>query len=559
MWKLIVAIVCFVLAAAAIVFIVIFARRVKKLDWIAIGAIVLAVALIAVGIWLALTCTTITPKTEKVTSVELVETDDEDVSSEDASSDENVDSIVDNNSQDSDVEEDETTSSDNDSSEEDTSSDYEEELVGEQNEWGITGASINSYDGTVYYLSSSTGNDNNDGLTPKTAWKTLKKINETTIESGSKVLFKRGDTWRGDYVQTQEGVYYGNYDKGEKPTLYGSPYDFANASLWVATEYPNVWKFKNKLDFNVGSFSLNGDKKMSVLKPRIDAEELTTDDHFVSDPETYELYYYCSKGNPGTVYDSMEANTSHRMFVGAKNTMIEGFNIKYCNYGVTYWNDNATNVTIRDLTISYIGGVWSVANKARAGNGIEIYGECDNVIIEDNEIFQCYDTAITAQYGSSRDSDIIFRDVLVRNNNLYENWWTTEWWIKAQGVGQGVIDNLVITDNVMRDAGANWGSHANGQRYAANATAKPFHVHCLPFDNYAILDVQITDNVFDTSGDGLFYFGWSEYVPYLENNKYIQNEGGVLGYLYAKPFNFDDGASFLMGLFDKDPKIEYAK
>ena len=46
--------------------------------------------------------------------------------------------------------------------------------------------------GTKYYVSNA-GDDANDGLTPETAWATLKKVSDTQINEGDAVLFKRGD------------------------------------------------------------------------------------------------------------------------------------------------------------------------------------------------------------------------------------------------------------------------------------------------------------------------------------------------------------------------------
>ena len=55
--------------------------------------------------------------------------------------------------------------------------------------------------GTVYYVSNA-GNDENDGKTPKTAWRTLAKVSETPLCAGDGVRFRRGDLFRG-FVKTQ--------------------------------------------------------------------------------------------------------------------------------------------------------------------------------------------------------------------------------------------------------------------------------------------------------------------------------------------------------------------
>ena len=48
---------------------------------------------------------------------------------------------------------------------------------------------------TVYYVSSSTGDDNNSGLSPDSAWQTVNKVNYHPFADGDTVCFKRGDTF----------------------------------------------------------------------------------------------------------------------------------------------------------------------------------------------------------------------------------------------------------------------------------------------------------------------------------------------------------------------------
>ena len=43
-----------------------------------------------------------------------------------------------------------------------------------------------------YYVDSGFGCDQNDGLTPETAWETLKNVNATTFMPGDEILLKKG-------------------------------------------------------------------------------------------------------------------------------------------------------------------------------------------------------------------------------------------------------------------------------------------------------------------------------------------------------------------------------
>ena len=58
----------------------------------------------------------------------------------------------------------------------------------------------------TYFVSSSGGNDKNDGLSVSTAWATLTKVNATTFQPGDKILFKSGDSWKGQLIPKGSGT-----------------------------------------------------------------------------------------------------------------------------------------------------------------------------------------------------------------------------------------------------------------------------------------------------------------------------------------------------------------
>jgi parallel beta-helix repeat protein len=88
-----------------------------------------------------------------------------------------------------------------------------------------------SANATVYYFSSSNGNDNRNILearNPATPWKSLDKLNQifTNLGSGDSVLFKRGDVFYGAITVSRSGgvfapIYMGAYGKGKNPEISG--------------------------------------------------------------------------------------------------------------------------------------------------------------------------------------------------------------------------------------------------------------------------------------------------------------------------------------------------
>lgn len=121
--------------------------------------------------------------------------------------------------------------------------------------------------GTVFYISSSTGNDNNDGLSPETAWKTCARMNEDSDGAikasvdkygGATVLFKRGDVWHRDGIYLwYPNMIYSTYGEGEKPVFDFSLEDAANPEYWTLLEgTDNLWVYHKKVPF-LGSMTLN--------------------------------------------------------------------------------------------------------------------------------------------------------------------------------------------------------------------------------------------------------------------------------------------------------------
>lgn len=57
-----------------------------------------------------------------------------------------------------------------------------------------------------YYVDATGGDDAKDGLTPRTAWKTVAKVNGKTFVPGDRIAFKRGEVWREPLVIRSAGT-----------------------------------------------------------------------------------------------------------------------------------------------------------------------------------------------------------------------------------------------------------------------------------------------------------------------------------------------------------------
>ncbi len=79
---------------------------------------------------------------------------------------------------------------------------------------------------TVYYVAATLGDDQNDGRSPASPWRTVEKVNATLFTPGTHVLFKRGDTWTSTLVIPTSGtpdqpILFGAYGRGERPIITG--------------------------------------------------------------------------------------------------------------------------------------------------------------------------------------------------------------------------------------------------------------------------------------------------------------------------------------------------
>lgn len=94
---------------------------------------------------------------------------------------------------------------------------------------------------STYYIAAN-GSDNNNGLSQATPFLSIAKINSVTLQAGDKVLFRKGDTFRGTLQLKQSGtatspITVDAYGSGDKPILSGS----VSVTGWVSIG-GNIWQ-----------------------------------------------------------------------------------------------------------------------------------------------------------------------------------------------------------------------------------------------------------------------------------------------------------------------------
>ena len=470
--------------------------------------------------------------------------------------------------------------------------------------------------GMSYYVSAD-GHDEADGLSPDTAWQTLERVSNAALRPGDAVRFCRGDLFRGT-VLCKKGVTYCAYGEGEKPRFYPTGRDLADPALWeLYNEKANIWHLKAKIP-EVGNLVFNGGtacgykhiptytKDGSFVcrnepeRPFIVERELTNDldfYHYYAGnlvechtkgedfpiPGMYnvstagDLYLRSNRGNPGYVFDSIEAATHYFGFrVGEnENVTIDNLCIMYYGcHGITGGGTRVRGLHVQNCELGWIGGVvqgYSGTDPnhpegihgevTRFGNGVEIYGGCDDYVIDNCYVYQCYDAGVSHQV-TTRGRTIEMTNVLYKNNLIEDCVYGIEYFLDmTMGDTESYMDGIEMCGNIIRHSGEGWGQ----QRHNAHT---PAAIKGWSYVNRA-RNYTIHNNILDRAGRRMVHLVADEQAscPAMWENTYVQYDGGCLGQYGGKEngeppiHRFDaDAERVITEVFgERDPKVYIIK
>ena len=429
--------------------------------------------------------------------------------------------------------------------------------------------------GTKYYVSNA-GDDSNDGLSPETAWKTLAKVSETELKEGDAVLFNRGDLFRGA-VKTYPGVTYGAYGVGEKPRLYGWDKDLADPALWTLVDAEhNIWKMSDKildpgtLVFNHGEAHcrklipsyLNGKFVCRDDESRdfVMANEMTRDldlywyfeDILTTNPSkgqdfpipemglnSYgDLYLRCDKGNPGELFASVEALPRRSMFsVGRNaNVHIDNLCLKYIGLHGIAAGGHVVGLHVTNCELGWIGGTiqhyfgtdpnypqGGRGTVTRFGNGIEIYGGCEDYLVSNCYLYQSYDAGITHQVTTG-GRKVTMTGIRYTDNLIEKCVYGIEYFLDMNnGDTESYMKDVEMSGNLISTSGYGWGQQRHN-------TDTPALIKGWSYVN-AASDYRIKNNIFDRCAYRMLHLVAQKQAscPDMDNNTYVQHKGGMLG------------------------------
>ncbi len=429
--------------------------------------------------------------------------------------------------------------------------------------------------GTKYYVSSSTGDDANDGLSPASPWKTVDKVNSTDlIKPGDGVYFKRGDIWRGMIIKaTVDNITFSAYGEGEKPRFYGSPENGANPSNWTLKPgTDNIWVYHKEMGC-VSMAVLNDGKQIAVkskvfwdngkyykegtntpfdinelediqIFPDIDYTPRLNDPRFRS-PQGYlialdvletvnshyqtvnslkgKLYMRCDKGNPGKVFDSIEFSVGIGMMFGSGD-VVNNLAVFYVgDNGMTGkgWGEGTEGIHVQNCEIAFFGDNYDwfipeVQSGVDGGEGIMLQnkGSAYNNYIHDSQ-----EGVLTVETGGGGldSSDGKFTGIRV-NHNLFVN---NSGGMKAfnfleKDTGLDFSD-ILFNDNISYKTGYN--------NYFFDCTEIDGGSVSIGFfsDRDRVKNIRFTNNTFALSFPNFIHFRRDKPAGItFENNTYIQ-------------------------------------
>ena len=448
---------------------------------------------------------------------------------------------------------------------------------------------ISGRSGNIYYVSND-GNDTNNGLSESTPFKTITKIHtmfkNNQIPSGSTILLRDGDTFRGFIEVTSPDILIGSYgdiSKG-KPVLNRSTYDGSKEGNWVEVK-PNIWKYTYDGNDQVFKYSVGGiwffcnngnnncTKSMETIDRKFEYAQLITtvstysetsieskiDTLLKNDLEFYHvghttnfstngkaLYLY-STSNPSERFDEIEFSESPNGIYGKTN------DLRVDNLKVLFVGRHAidagtiNNFVITNCEIGFTGGAVQNYNgsgnaSVRFGNAIQIYGSVDTTngkpvtdgfIVNNCYIYQSYDAGPTFQYttaNATRMEKAVFSNNVIEYQNYGIEYWNYTSSTDSSVLEQTYINNFTIENNIIRHSGEGFSQTRPDKGSAA-------HIKTWNHDRgYNIVkgNFVIKNNTFGEAKERHIYIRASKTssLPKIINNTFYSNLGDEFGYYF---------------------------
>lgn len=395
---------------------------------------------------------------------------------------------------------------------------------------------------TTYFVSSSTGDDANDGLTEAKAWKTMGKISAMTFQPGDRILLKSGDVWNEKLTlkgmgSKEDPIAITSYGTGNKPKISAnapgsgvvlginlsywliqglaveaipsSALAWGNVTNGIKIEYDNSRVYEGlTIDGNeVFSASPNTNTNGIVITanvPGTDFKEIAND-ITISDNNVHDLGWYgiTSSGWDNVKQEELRSQLSYgNLYVKGNEVVNMG------NQGIVIQNAHDSAI---ERNIVRAGGQ---ANSNGYGPGGLWYIASRDSVIRFNEVSEMKDSE-SGYDGAGINVDWYCDNITVEYNYTHDN----------KGNGFTTMSNRG-TKIINNKARGNKGEQGNGRGQIAlgSFTGRPdlsTGLHDIEVaGNTIIVDVEGTDGINSASNPYGFYSG-----ARIRNNNIVLKEG----------------------------------
>lgn len=373
--------------------------------------------------------------------------------------------------------------------------------------------------GKTYYISNN-GDDNNDGLSPETAWATLDRAFETywpltrdLLKPGDTVLLERGSTWyispdekeglTSDAYNIVDGVTLGAYGEGARPLIRGDIHEANTPAFWEIYYDENgvkIWSSVDALqDSNVIVFN-DGESYAEEVMPYwstslnnyCNAEgeafdivaALENDLNFccMLDLDSAEsmdlqnstakgtLYLRCDKGNPAEVFKEIAVPQAQTGLALHTNATLVDLDIRYftCIAAELSSYDGSSGKQVLNCEVSWCGGLISnyqpfdsgaigVLFPYCAGGALQVSGSENSV--RDCYIHHCGPMTLICSIHVDEPGMRKFEN-MTHTGNLIEYCGSALHIADLSKMdyedAEGYISNLTFSDNIIICSGEGW-------------------------------------------------------------------------------------------------------
>jgi len=310
---------------------------------------------------------------------------------------------------------------------------------------------------TNYYINNSNGSDNNDGLSPATAWKSLTKVNAAAFAPGDSVLFIRGGLWRGQLIpksgNASANITYSDYGTGEKPQLLGSV-NVSSSTDWTNVG-SNIWQSVQTSTVDIGNLIFNGGAAAGFKKWTSSA--LQNQGDFWWDKTGTQTVQIYSTVNPANYYTDIEAAIGNFIVYAQLDSFLVLQNMAF-KYGAADGIEvrNTHHFILQDCDVSFIGGT-ELTTQVRYGGGIQFWAYSNNNIVQRCRFWEIYDDAVTNQCTPSNSGPAQQYNLFYRNNliwNCSESSYCCD--LRPAVLAGSFLKNIYFENNTCVNAGGGW-------------------------------------------------------------------------------------------------------